>query len=119
MQFKLENENFFVTFVVVFFFLTLIRTTLMMLTSVTMVTVLLFVDIQRCRSGKELLGSERGCDPVSNKNVILLLWYVNLCLNSKRFLLVIYLKFFLSQFCYFFYLCHGMKIGGRYKTLIN
>lgn len=40
----------------------LARTTLMMLTTVTMVTVLLFIDIQRCRSGLKLLGSGRTCD---------------------------------------------------------
>lgn len=40
----------------------LARTTLMMLISVTMVIVLLFVDIQRCRRGKNILGSETQCD---------------------------------------------------------
>ena len=70
----------------------------MMLTSVTMVTVLLFVDIQRCRSGKELLGSvgSRGCDPVSNKNLIFFFYSQ---VTVKNFLLVIiYLKLLLLLF---------------------
>ncbi|KAJ7340301.1 Transmembrane channel-like protein 5 [Desmophyllum pertusum] len=41
----------------------LARTTIMMLTSVTMVIVLLFVDIQRCRRGQDLIGSESTCEP--------------------------------------------------------
>lgn len=41
----------------------LARTTVMMLTSVTMVTVLLFVDIQRCRANTEGLGNVGTCDP--------------------------------------------------------
>ena len=38
----------------------------MMLVSVTMVTVMLFIDVQRCRSGGELLIStaDRTCDKV-------------------------------------------------------
>ncbi|XP_078346103.1 transmembrane channel-like protein 7 isoform X1 [Oculina patagonica] len=40
----------------------LARTTLMMLTTVIMVIVLLFVDIQRCRRGKVLLGSDDACE---------------------------------------------------------
>ena len=43
----------------------------MMLTSVITVIVLLFVDIQRCRQGKDLLGSEKACDNVSNSNFFL------------------------------------------------
>lgn len=42
----------------------------MMLTTVTMVTVLLFIDIQRCRSGLKLLGSGRTCDGVRNQMII-------------------------------------------------
>lgn len=37
----------------------------MMLISVIMVIVLLFVDIQRCRRGEELLSSDDACEPVS------------------------------------------------------
>lgn len=42
----------------------LLRTTVMMLVSVAMVTVMLFIDVQRCRSGGELLIStaDRTCD---------------------------------------------------------
>lgn len=40
----------------------LARTTMMMLLTVTMVTVMLFIDIQRCRGGKELSITGRQCD---------------------------------------------------------
>lgn len=48
------------------FYLTiLIRTTVMMLVSVTMVTVMLFIDVQRCRSGGEPFSTDdRKCDKV-------------------------------------------------------
>ena len=53
------------------------RTTLMMLTTVTMVTVLLFIDIQRCRSGLKLLGSGRTCDGVRNQMIIFVFSLLN------------------------------------------
>lgn len=47
----------------------------MMLTTVTMVTVLLFIDIQRCRSGLKLLGSGRTCDGVRNQMIIIIICF--------------------------------------------
>ena len=42
----------------------------MMLISVTMVVVLLFVDIQKCRNDGELFGSDKGCDKVRDYNIM-------------------------------------------------
>ena len=65
----------------------------MMLTTVTMVTVLLFIDIQRCRSGLKLLGSGRTCDGVRKQMII----FVFSPLNSIfYFILSIVLFFFVA-----------------------
>lgn len=55
-----------------------------------MVTVLLFIDIQRCRSGLKLLGSGRTCDGVRNQMII----FVFSLLNSIFYLILSIVLFF-------------------------
>lgn len=64
-----------------------------------MVTVLLFIDIQRCRSGLKLLGSGRTCDGVRNQND-------NICFFTTKFHIL-----FDSQHCPIFFVACSVFNG--------